>query len=137
VGHREPVSPSQATTFALALSPPRAIRVGGALASTNPTGVGLAPALSWTAPATGTPTSYAVEIFRLDASGTASVGTPVATLVTQGSQIALPAGVLVAGATYFARVAARADSPDAFASAPHRRGNVGTWADALTGTFSP
>jgi hypothetical protein len=136
VGHREAVS-STAYTLALALGPPRGVSVGGVLASTNPTGVGLAPTLSWTAPSIGVPSSYGVEIFRLVASGTASVATRVATLVTGSTQVALPAGVLEAGATYYLRVTAHADAPDAFATAPLRRANVGTWADALTGTFSP
>lgn len=135
-GRREAMDAS-AATFSATLGPVTSVRVGTALASTNPAGVGTTPTLSWIKSAVGTPSSYLVEIFWLHEQGGASVGTKVATLVTGNAQVTVPGGVLSAGNTYYARITARADTPDAFGTAPFRRANVGTWASALTGTFSP
>jgi hypothetical protein len=92
------------------------------------------------APALGTPSSYTVDLYLLQAQGASTTSTRVATLTTSHSavgqqQVTVPAGVLATGSTYYARVTARADAPDAFDTQPLRRANVGTWASALTAAF--
>jgi hypothetical protein len=99
-------------------------------------GVGPTPTLSWSAPATGTPTRYEVELFRLAASGSATTSTLVARFVTAGTVVHVPPGLLAAG-SYCARVTARTYATDTFAAAPFRRMNVGAWAQVLSGVFTP
>lgn len=142
IGWRVPASPAPTPPWAPAVTPVRAPQLtpaGGAPASlfADLTGVGATPTLSWTAPATGAPTSYAVELFRLDAAGGATVRTPVATWLTAATSVALPPGLLAAGSTYYARITARAVAGDAFATAPLRRQEAAAWAQVLTGTFAP
>jgi hypothetical protein len=138
-GRRDPMVPAPATPIVPTLGPVQSPAIGGVGAFANLTGVGLAPTLSWSPPAIGVPTSYAVEIFWLHASGTASVGTLVGTFATGGTatQFPVPPGILQAGNTYYARITARAISPDLFDTAPFRTSNLWTYASTLTGTFSP
>jgi hypothetical protein len=95
-----------------------------ALAGTGLTGVALAPTLAWQPPATGTPTSYRVELVRLTRSGTATVGARIAELVIDGATtaLALPPGLLQGATTYVARVTARSSPTDAGGVTPLRAG---------------
>ncbi len=137
LGHREaqpppPVPPATPPPLSLGptLSPVTSIRiVPGAV--TN---------ISWVAPALGRPSSYTVDLYLLQSQGASTTSARVATLTIGHSaegpqQLAIPAGVLATGSTYYARVTAHADAPDAFDTQPLRRANVGTWAGALTATF--
>jgi hypothetical protein len=111
--------------------------INGLSLFTPQTGVGITPSLSWSAPATGAPTSYRVTIYRLYVSGTASATSPVATWAVSSTSVTVPAGVLAAGQTYFAELTAFVQSPDTFSTAPNRTSNVWNQATALTATFMP
>jgi hypothetical protein len=137
LGQREPMSPAPTVPIVPLLGPIQLPQVNGAAATAPLTGVGPTPTLAWTAPATGTPTSYSVELYRLDASGPASTAIRVVTLVTTGTSLRLPPGVLASGSTYLAMVTARAVAGEAPATAPLRTANVFAWASAVTSTFVP
>ncbi|WP_242393652.1 hypothetical protein [Anaeromyxobacter oryzisoli] len=138
-GRREPMSALPAGTVAPTLSPVQSPLVGGVALSSlsTPAAVGSAPVVSWTAPSTGAPTHYTVEVFQLSASGSASVATLVAVVTTGATQVQLPPGLLAAGSTYYARITASGLPSDPFATRPERSGATGDWASTLTGTFTP
>jgi hypothetical protein len=69
--------------------------------------------------------------------GGASATTVAATFSTSSSSLTVPAGVLVAGRTYFAEIAAQVRSPERFDTAPNRANTVGSDATTLTATFTP
>ena len=142
MGRREPMVPPPVTPLAPTLTPvqaPTLTPAGGTALGmfATLTAVGLVPTISWTAPATGLPTSYLIEIYGLDNVAGASVSTPVATWITGGTSVSLPPGVLAATRTYYARITARIVPSDPFATSPFRRVNTWTWASTLTGTFAP
>jgi hypothetical protein len=137
VQRREPMSPSPASPIVPGVSPVQAPAINGVSLFTAQTSVGTTPTLSWSAPATGAPTSYRVTIYRLYVSGTASAASPVATWAVTSTSVAVPAGVLAAGQTYFAALTAFVQSPDTFSTAPNRTSNVWNQATALTATFAP
>ncbi|HTT71008.1 MAG TPA: hypothetical protein VMG32_07260 [Anaeromyxobacteraceae bacterium] len=142
IGRREPTSPSPTTSLAPTLTPvesPTLTPAGGTAASlfSALTGVGLTPTLAWSAPSTGSPSSYAVDLFALAAVGGATVATPVLTYLTSSTSVTLPPGVLASGNTYFARITARTIPGDPFATAPLRRLDTAAFASALTATFAP
>lgn len=103
------------------------------------TSVGTTPGIRWSAPATGAPTSYRVQIFDLSvALGTTSTSaTFVAELITTGTSVSVPAGLLAAGKTYVAQIVAREAPDDRPADAPYRIGASDGEAILWTGTFSP
>ena len=139
VGRIEPMA-TAATPIDPTLTPVQTPLVNGLGAFFPLTGVGTSPTFSWTAPATGAPTSYTVEIFWLGAQAGATVSTRVAMLTTAGTEIEVPPGVLATGNTYYARITAVEPIPpgtDDFAAAPLRFNNVYAYASVLTGTLSP
>ncbi len=140
VGRREAAPATSA--LAPTLSPVRNLRIrlasGSELSATVAlTGFGTTPLLLWDVPATGTPTSYVVEVFRLGVNGTLSTSTQVATFLTGSTQVAVPTGVLTAGSPHYARVTARAIASDPWAAAPFRRVVLGAWAETLSGILTP
>lgn len=135
VGRREPIG--SATPLSPTLAPVQSPAIGGANAFANLTGVTTTPVIGWSAPATGTPTSYLIEIYRLDAVGGASRSTLVVTWQTAATSVSFPPGILVAGATYYARITANAITADPFATGPFRRIGAAAYASTLTGTWSP
>ncbi len=141
VGRREPMAAAGpiVPTLGPVLSPLITSTAGlASSAFSTLTGLGLAPKISWTAPATGVPSSYTVDLYRLYLPTPSTSGSVrVASWRTNETSIALPAGVLAAGQTYYARITANLVSPDTFATAPFRKINVYAWAGALTGTFAP
>jgi len=139
VGRTEPVG-SATTPIDPTLTPAQSPLVNGLNAFSPLTGVGTTPTLAWNPPATGSPTSYTVEIFSLRASAGASVSARLASLTTSGTAIQIPPGLLVSGTTYYARITATqpiAPGADNFATAPNRFNNVYAYASLLTGTFAP
>jgi hypothetical protein len=144
VGRREAMPATSALTPSL--TPVRNLSVTATTglvssAYTAVTGTGLTPTLTWSAPLTGTPTSYLVEVFRLGTSGTvapiATTSVKVATFVTASTQVAIPTGVLTLGSAHYVRVTARAITSDPWTNAPFRQVVVGAWAATLSGTISP
>jgi len=66
-------------------------------------GVGTTPVLAWSAPALGTPTRYNIYVIELTVSATNQVtgSNVVARLVTQGTQVTVPPGVMTTGNFYY------------------------------------
>lgn len=116
------------------VTPPLAVTVNDAPATTELIAVGTAPVIRWSAPAVGAPTSYVTRVYRMENPG------PGMTLVAQvrGASRAfpIPGGVLMPGQAYFAVVEARL-APAEQLSAPLRYAFAGGFADAVTAPFSP
>jgi hypothetical protein len=128
--------PVQPATIAPTLTPVRSPTIGGQSALADQTAVTTTPTFSWTAPSTGIPTVYELDIYSLQAAAGASQATLVVRYLTASSSASLPPGVLAAGGTYFARITAIAnDVPTLLA--PLRYSPVGARASMLTGTFTP
>jgi len=125
------------TTIAPAVGPVGSPRLNGDDALVDRAAAAtLTPTFSWTAPTRGAPTSYRLELFRLAASGTESLRTPVLRYSTSALQVTVPPGVLQAGATYYARIVAQvSDVP--FDEAPLRWTAVSAEASTFTGIFNP
>jgi hypothetical protein len=139
VGRREAM-PFAGGAIAPTLTPVLAPLVNGQSAFSALVGVGTTPTVSWTAPVTGSPTRYVLELYRLDAVAGASAATPVAAWVTAATSLAFPPAVLVAGSTYFARITSQAVPGDSFGAAtpaPLRLPALYAYASVLTGTFTP
>jgi hypothetical protein len=140
VGRREAMPAASALTPTL--TPVQNLSVTATTGLVSPaygavSGTGLTPTLRWSAPVTGTVTSYVVEVFRLGLNVAATTSTKVATFVTASTQVALPTGVLAAGSAHYVRVTARAIASDPWANAPFRQVVVGAWAATLSGTITP
>ncbi|HEX4419869.1 MAG TPA: hypothetical protein VH165_18270 [Kofleriaceae bacterium] len=88
------------------LSPVRAAKVNGQSLDTVRTSVGDAPTISWTAPAAGTATDYAVVVHAVDAAPGGVSLTTVATLHTRATSLQLPASVMVPGRSYVLTITA-------------------------------
>jgi hypothetical protein len=117
-----------ATSLTPQVGPPRDMRINGAVATNNLTGVGLTPLLSWTAPSVGTPSYYSVRVYELFATASNTTSRlPVTSLSTTQTQVRLPPGLLVAGKTYYVQVnAVSQPSPATY-----------SFAMAVTGRFEP
>ncbi len=140
VGRREAMPSTSALTPTLTPVQNLIVRATTGLespASGAVTGTGLTPTLRWSAPLTGTVTSYVVEVFRLGLNGTASTSTKVATFLTASTQVAIPSGVLTTGSAHYVRVTARAIASDPWVNAPFRQVVLGAWAATLSGTITP
>jgi hypothetical protein len=131
---RKSALPVSADPLAPAVTPVQSPRIGDVDAFGDLTGVGETPTVSWTAPSVGTPTAYVVEVSRLDAAGGVTSATPVLRHTTAQLKVTVPPGILVAGATYFARVTALVSTVPI--TAPYRGASVLSRASALTGTFT-
>lgn len=93
-------------TLDATLSPVRDLSVGGQRAVAPLRGVGLTPVLSWSPPAQGTPTRYAVTLFDLvDQNYSAA-------FFTTKTQLELPPFTLTAGRTYVAIITAERGAYD-------------------------
>lgn len=98
------------------VSLPQNIKVGGNATPYDQitTGVGNTPAVSWDAPTLGTPSYYRVTVYDLKdltgADGTTSFRRIVGTMITKGTQVTIPAGVLQTGTNYYIQVAAEVEA---------------------------
>ncbi len=141
VGRRDRMTPAPATPIVPAVGPVQAPLVAGqaALGASTLTGVTATPAISWSAPAIGAPTRYEVRILELVAQGTATTAVPVAALhvAGTGTSVAVPAGVLAGGKTYFAEITAILVADERFDVAPLRATQVFSHATTLTSPFTP
>jgi hypothetical protein len=118
----------------------RSPRLGSADALLALSGVGTSPALSWTRPAIGSPTSYRVRLYRL----ASLAGQTTVTLVRE--TVVWPTSVptsytfltLVAGSTYVASVEARVSPVDGLAAGmPFREALPFGTAVVYTNVFTP
>lgn len=119
------------------ISPPRDPKVAGKDAFTAQTSVGLLPLLSWSAPATGTPSIYIVSIVELTNDNGATTTTNLVNLYTPDTQVRVPPSRLVAGHTYFARIRAVIAPNVSWATAPFKNDHPFSSAEAITSSFTP
>lgn len=124
------------------ITPIRAPRIAGRDAFAEPSGVGLAPEISWTAPATGIATSHRLQVIE-------AVMTPpepfrpgwyiAAELVVPGdiTKIRLPADVLREGSTYAVIVRTFTQEGQDVTTQPFRTRAAASFADAVLGPFTP
>ena len=119
-----------------AMTPVLSPQLNGADAFQDATGVGVSPTLSWSAPSTGTPTAYVVEVAMLGTRGTATTSSTVLRYATSATQVTVPPGLLATGQTYYARITAESSTVP-YSVAPFRSANAYSRATTLTGTFRP
>ena len=124
------------------VTPVRAPRIGDRDAHTPLTEVGLTPNVAWTAPATGTATSYQLRLIR-------AVENPPppfrpgwyvdAELLVPGdvTSVRLPADVLQHGRTYGIVVRSVAQPGQDIRTRPFRTGGTAAFAETILGPFSP
>jgi hypothetical protein len=100
--------PDASHPMAPTVSPVKSPTINGLSLFANQNGVGLTPTLAWTAPDLGTPQHYRITVYRLTASGSATTGSPVATLYLDGTQTSakIPTGILVSGGIYCFKITA-------------------------------
>lgn len=109
--------------------------VDGQSGFTKLAGVGTTPLLSWSAPALGTPSSYAVYMYAIDEAFGATALDFMSALYTTATTVRVPPGLLVGGQSYFFELRAFADALDL--SVTPFAGTLPTgWADTLTGAVS-
>jgi hypothetical protein len=89
------------------IAPPAAPLVDGMDAFTAQT-IAQAPTLSWSAPAVGTPTDYAIVIYHLKQQAGQAVSEVAAEFHTAQAMLAVPPDVLLAGESYYVQFTARA-----------------------------
>jgi hypothetical protein len=82
------------------ISAPRDVRVGAADFLEPASGGGVTPLLSWTAPELGAASWYELQVWELSASGERTTRTRGPLLVTAGTRLRVPPGVLVPGHAY-------------------------------------
>ncbi|HJW71808.1 MAG TPA: hypothetical protein VJ486_03045 [Geothrix sp.] len=113
-------------------------QLGGQSLFSDPTAVGLTPTLSWTAPATGTPTGTVIYVRELFANGSTTTTIPVARIYTSTNSVQLPPGVLQSGKTYNLLIRTYASPGWDPSAAPFQAhpGSMG-WADTLSGIITP
>jgi hypothetical protein len=100
--------------FAPALSPARAPLLDGKDALKAQAGVGLTPLISWTAPATGTPSAYGLQLFTADAGDVLDGEVALVNVVgLNGTSFKVPPGWLVSGRTYVGQISASSGGADA------------------------
>ncbi len=138
ISRREPMLPAPPIQIVPEVGTVQAPLVNGANALGTLGAVGPTPTIVWSAPLVGAPTSYRVTLRELFVgAGSASATRVVATFSTSSSSLTVPAGVLVAGRTYFAEIAAQVRSQEQFDTAPNRVNTAGSDATTLTATFTP
>ncbi len=102
-------------------------------------GVGTSPVISWESPTIGTPTTYVITITQLIAFGGNTVPQASSTLWIGGGvhSIQVPPGVMIAGKTYYIRIASRIVTNVDAESAPLRRSLPFAQAEVLSGLVTP
>lgn len=87
-------------SLAPTLGPARSITVGGQPASADITGVGVTPTVAWEPPALGTADIYRVGVYRLYASSGNTAYAWNGSVMTTGTSVVLPPGLMEAGQAY-------------------------------------
>ncbi|HEY6001554.1 MAG TPA: hypothetical protein VIV57_01690 [Anaeromyxobacter sp.] len=139
LGRREAMSAGLPTPIVPTLLPVQAPALNGLDAFAPMTGAGTTPTLSWSPPQAPSlaPTSYTVELVLLGTSGTSTVATRIALWRVASTAVTVPAGLLAAGGTYYARITANWSSPDPLVTKPLSGEYVTAYATTLTAPFSP
>ena len=118
------------------VTPVQGPRIAGLDFLSAQVGVGLAPVLSWQAPAMGTPSVYELNLYRLGTYGNTTTSVLVATFRTQQAGLQLPAGVLLTGNTYVFRIRTIQQNKD-MSAMPYRYTMPSGTADVLSGMMTP
>ena len=126
----EPLRPGTTQLIRPQISPPRELKINGLPATTDLSGVGPSPLVTWSAPALGVAVRYSVRLHRFTATSTGSTSRVIlATFTTTEPQLRLPPNLLVSGPTYALQVYAYA--------APTTNAVTSHYASALTSGFKP
>jgi hypothetical protein len=125
------------TTVSPTLGPAQSIKIGGQSASTQLSGVGLTPTISWSAPAVGTPQAYSVWVYHLTNSNGTTQRSTAAVLYTKATSVTVPPNVLTSGNTYYVAISALTSGTVDLTYSPYRSRLPYAWANALTATFTP
>lgn len=131
------LAPTAVMTLAPSVSPPRAVRVNGSPLTLPATGVGTTPLFEWDAPRVGAAAGYRAYLFRLTSASSTTSLAYVATLDTSEPRFRIPAGLLLAGSTYFIELRARHRPTVSLARSPERDEMPAAEATMVTETFSP
>ena len=126
------------------LGPPRLPRIAGRDAFQAQTSVGLTPTISWSPPALGAATSYAVRIDPVTpqnsvidpVSGTRPV-TSISLTVYGVTSVQVPEGLLQDGVQYAITITSTSAPWDRLDRAPFRTGMPYSSADCVTAVFAP
>jgi len=97
----EPIEQAAAGPIRPVLTPVQEVKVEGQSAFGALSGISTTPTLTWSAPAVGTPSSYAVSLYQLPS-------TSVAVLFTTETSMTLPPGLLEEGNAYYFQITALA-----------------------------
>jgi hypothetical protein len=133
---RREAMPLLSESLVPAVSPVQAPQINGLDAQEDETAVTVTPTLAWAPPATGVPTAYIIEIFKLASQEQATTSTLVLRYIAQTTTFQIPPGFLEAGSTYYAKITGVVTSVP-YDVAPFRTANIYEQAQVLTGTFAP
>ena len=130
--------PSATSPLRPLVSPVLSPKVNGLDFQVNHSGVGLTPVLSWTAPAMGLPTWYAISVVRLYNNGAgATVRSIPGRLYSKTNSVTVPPGILVAGSTYCFMISAYFVPGVDFATGPYRKRVPVGVSQAVSGMMTP
>lgn len=119
------------------IGPVQNVRVAGRDGTSDLNGITPRPAITWEPPALGTPTSYVVQVVRLVPSGTTRWSRQtVGRVLTTGTSVTLPEGILMPGAPHFIVVRAQSH-PGALERFPYASREPLVWTDRITTVFKP
>lgn len=104
------VAGAQQAPIGARLGQVRAPTINGASLYTTTSGYGLTPTLAWTAPSSGTPTSYTVTAYRLYSNGGQGARDWVLTMTTDQTSVTIPPGYLQTGESYVFEIDANVDA---------------------------
>lgn len=113
------------------VSSPQHLRIGGQEGMSAVTGVGLTPEIAWSAPSLGEADVYFISVRRLEADQPTQ---RVARIVTRGTSVVIPPGILGAGASYVLVLTARTGYDP---TRPNASRATYATADAISGLLTP
>jgi hypothetical protein len=134
---QEVVLSSAGSTVSPMLSPVQSVQIAGRAATTQLSGVGLTPTISWSAPSLGTPQAYEVYVYKLANSNGASQVSTAAAFYTKHTNVMVPPSLLASGTTYYVAISAVISGTVDLTYSPYRQRLPYAWSNALTATFTP
>jgi hypothetical protein len=111
--------------------------VGGQNAVSDITGVGVTPTVSFDAPAVGTSTGYEVVFTRLANSGGKTTSTAAGRIVTAGTSVVVPPGLMTAGNAYVITIRSNVRGNVDMNRVPSKYAFPGAAAEFLSGIVRP
>lgn len=127
-------------TFAPLITPPQSPLIQGVSGFQDQTGATTTPTISWSAPASGTPTFYRVQLRRMlsDGAGSTTLGASFNFFVPPSiTSLTVPGGLLLPGNWYAAIITAYNEPSLNIATAPNKFTAFKAQADAITNKFTP